>query len=82
MSSVLVPKHVMENGKWVERPYVLTRTPKGWTDRPAEIVRGAVLTEDAAKFSVSKQLREAGAMLAIFALTFPIFFELAHWLRG
>jgi len=94
MTTVLI-KTVMPNpDRWARAAYVLERSPNGFVERKAtpdeiktmsaadqEIVRGAVLT-DATKLSASEQLREAGVMLAVFALTFPLFFELAHWLRG
>lgn len=32
----LIDKHVMVNGRWVKRPFILSRGPDGLSDRPAE----------------------------------------------
>lgn len=34
------------------------------------------------RLTLPEQIRQAAIHLAVMALTFPIFFELAHWLRG
>ena len=32
----LIDKHVMIDGQWVKRPFILSRGPDGLSDRPAE----------------------------------------------
>lgn len=41
IAAVVIEKPVMIDGRWVTRPYVLTRGPNGLSDRPVNAKPGA-----------------------------------------